>query len=119
MGGFVEQVTDADFDREVLEAGVPVLVDFWAPWCGPCLMVGPVVESIAAERGESLRVVKVNVDDAHGVARQMGIRSIPTLMLFSGGEMREMVVGARPKAELDAMIDRVARAPVSHEPVRV
>ncbi len=107
--GTVEHITDADFDGEVLKSEIPVLVDFWAPWCGPCLMIGPVVEAIAEARGAEVKVVKVNVDESTEIARRMGIRSIPTLMVFRDGELREMAVGARPRAELDAMLDRALK----------
>ena len=106
MSTTVKHITDADFDTEVLESDVPVLVDFWAPWCGPCLMIGPVIEAVAEERGSSLKVVKVNVDESPDVARRMGIRSIPTVMVFSGGELAEMAVGARPKKDFEAMVDK-------------
>ena len=113
MSATVQHITDADFDTAVLQSDVPVLVDFWAPWCGPCLMIGPVVEAVAEARGDAVKVVKVNVDESPEVARRMGIRSIPTIMVFSGGELAEMVVGARPKKDLEAMVDR-ALAP-SHD----
>jgi thioredoxin 1 len=105
----VETVTDQSFEQDVLGADRPVLVDFWAPWCGPCLMLGPVIEAVAEQRGESLKVVKVNVDESPEVAARMGIRSIPTVMLFDQGELQEMFVGVRPRAEIEAMIDRVGQ----------
>ena len=107
MSTTVEHVSDADFDSDVLESDVPVLVDFWAPWCGPCLMIGPIVEAVAEARGDAVKVVKVNVDESPEVATRLGIRSIPTIMLFAGGELKEMAVGARPKGDLEAMVDRV------------
>jgi thioredoxin 1 len=106
MSTFVPQVTDDDFDHEVLRSEQPVLVDFWAPWCGPCLMLSPTVDAIAEARGGELKVVKVNVDESPEVARRMGIRSIPTLMVFNGGELREMAVGSRPKADVEKMVDK-------------
>ncbi len=105
MSDQVSSVSDNNFDNEVLGADVPVLVDFWAPWCGPCRMVGPVMEELAEDRGQAVKVVKVNVDESTQVASQMGIRSIPTVMLFDGGELRETMVGARPRAHFDKMLD--------------
>ena len=94
------QVTDSTLDQEVLESAVPVLVDFWAPWCGPCRMVAPVVDDIAVEYDGKVKVVKVNTDENPSVASKYGIRSIPTLMIFKGGQRVDMVVGAVPKATL-------------------
>jgi thioredoxin 1 len=106
MSEHVTQVTDETFDAEVLASEIPVLVDFWAPWCGPCIALGPVMESIAERRRGVVKVVKVNVDDNAEVAGRMGIRSIPSVMLFQDGELKEMMVGARPRAVFEAMLDR-------------
>lgn len=95
-----QAVTDADWDTEVLQSEKPVLVDFWAEWCGPCRMVGPVVEEIAAEKGDQLKVVKLNVDDSPEVARSYKVMSIPTLMVFAGGEEKKRIVGAKGKEQL-------------------
>lgn len=99
-------VTDATFKQEVLESEVPVLVDFWAPWCGPCRMVAPVVEEISEQYDGKVKVVKVNTDDNPSVASQYGIRSIPTLMIFKGGQRVDMVVGAVPKTTLANTLEK-------------
>lgn len=93
-------VNDANFEVEVLNSELPVLIDFWAPWCAPCNMVAPVVEEIANEYVGKLKVCKINVDEAPGVSRQYGIRAIPTLMVFKGGEMVDQQVGVVPKEVL-------------------
>lgn len=100
------QVTDASFKEEVLDSEFPVLVDFWAPWCGPCRMVAPVVEEIAEQYKGQMKVVKVNTDDNPNVASKYGIRSIPTLMIFKGGQKVDMVVGAVPKSTLSTTIEK-------------
>jgi thioredoxin 1 len=93
-------VTDQDWEAEVLGADTPVLVDFWAEWCGPCRMVGPIVEEIAHEKAGALKVVKLNVDENPDVARKYAVMSIPTLMVFHKGEEQRRIVGARPKGHL-------------------
>ncbi|MHB8657012.1 MAG: thioredoxin [Solirubrobacteraceae bacterium] len=105
MAGTVSEVTDNNFQAEVLEADVPVLVDFWAPWCGPCRMVGPVVEEIAKERGEQLKVVKLNIDENQDTAVQFNVMSIPTLILFRHGQQVKTVIGAYPKKRLEAELE--------------
>jgi len=103
----VAEVTDSNFQAEVIESEIPVLVDFWAPWCGPCRMVAPVVEEIAAERGDQLKVVKLNIDENQNTAVQFNVLSIPTLMVFRNGEVAKTVVGAYPKRKLDAELEPV------------
>ena len=100
------QVTDASFKQDVLESEVPVLIDFWAPWCGPCRMVAPVVDEIAQQYDGQIKVVKLNTDENPNVASQYGIRSIPTLMIFKGGQRVDMVVGAVPKTTLANTLEK-------------
>jgi thioredoxin 1 len=91
----VKTLTDATFDTEVKDAGTPLIVDFWAPWCGPCRMVGPVIDEIAQEHGDKITVGKVNVDENPSIAQKFGIMSIPTIILFKDGEPAKKVIGAR------------------------
>jgi thioredoxin len=105
MAANVAEVTDTNFQAEVIESDVPVLVDFWAPWCGPCRMVAPVVEEIAEERGEALKVVKMNIDENQNTAVQFNVMSIPTLMLFKDGAVAKTVIGAYPKRKLEAELE--------------
>ena len=105
MAGTVAGVTDNNFQAEVIESDVPVLVDFWAPWCGPCRMVAPVVEEIAQERAGELKVVKLNTDENQQTAIEYNVLSIPTLILFRHGQAAKTVIGAYPKRRLEAELE--------------
>ena len=102
----VQHVTDADFEKNVLQSQKPTLVDFWAPWCGPCRIIGPIVEELAPQYQGRATMTKVNVDDNPLIAQRFGITSIPTLMIFKGGKLVDRAVGAMPKGELQKFIDR-------------
>jgi thioredoxin 1 len=108
MSDEILQGSDATFEQEVLKSELPVLVDFWAPWCGPCRIIAPVVEAIAAARAGKLKVVKLNVDDNPVTPQKYGITGIPTLILFKGGDAKETVVGVVPKSKLEEMITKHA-----------
>jgi thioredoxin 1 len=105
MGNIVE-VSDGSFDTEVLQAPQPVLIDFWAPWCGPCKAIAPVVEELSRDYAGKLKVVKMNVDDNPQTPSKYGVRGIPNLIIFKGGQVQDQIVGAVPKAHLVKAIDR-------------
>jgi thioredoxin 1 len=100
MSGKIVQLDDATFDEHVKASAVPVLVDFWAEWCGPCKVIAPILEEIAEEQGDKISIAKLNVDDSLDVSRRYEVMSIPTLLLFKDGEPKARLVGAKPKAQL-------------------
>ena len=95
------EVTDANFDKEIIDSGLPAMVDFWAEWCGPCKMVGPVVKELAKEYKGKIRIAKMDVDKSREIPAKFGIRSIPTLILFREGDVAQTIVGAHPKSYID------------------
>ena len=100
----VQEVSDATFEAEVLKSPTPVLIDFWAPWCGPCRAIAPVVEELAGEYAGKLKVVKMNVDENQATPSRYGVRGIPNLIVFKGGQVHEQIVGAVPKSRLAAAV---------------
>ena len=105
MSNNITHVTDDEFSDKVLQSSTPVLVDFWAEWCGPCKMIEPILEEIATEYGDRLTIAKINVDENQTVPQQFAVRGIPTLMLFKEGKMVESTVGAASKAQLSAFLN--------------
>ena len=102
----INHVTDATFDPEVLKSDTPVLVDYWAEWCGPCKMIAPILDEVSTSYGDKLQVAKMNVDENRDIPAKFGIRGIPTLMLFKNGQLAATKVGAMSKAQLTAFIDQ-------------
>ena len=107
MASEVKILTDVTFDDEMSKAATPMIVDFWAPWCGPCRMVGPIIDEIAQEHGDKVCIGKLNVDENPGVASKFGIMSIPTIILFKDGQPDKKVIGARSKADFEREFELV------------
>ncbi len=105
MSEQIVHLTDDTFDQEVLQSDVPVVVDYWAEWCGPCKMIGPILEELAEEYGDKIKIAKINIDDNAQTPPKFGIRSIPTLMVFKNGEVEGTKVGAASKSDLTAFIE--------------
>lgn len=105
MSEHIHHVTDSNFDTEVLQENLPVLVDYWAEWCGPCKMIAPILDDVAQEYAGRLKIAKLNIDDNQETPAKFGIRGIPTLMLFKGGNVEATKVGALSKSQLTAFID--------------
>ena len=103
----IVELSDSSFESEVINSEKPVLVDFWAPWCGPCRALAPVIEEISTDFVDKLKVGKVNVDDNPEISMKFGIRSIPTLMVFKDGEVLEQIIGAVPKSEIERALEKV------------
>ena len=105
MSEAIKHITDSSFEADVVQAGKPVLVDFWAEWCGPCKMIAPILEEVAKESGDKIQIAKINVDENQEIPAKFGIRGIPTLILFKNGEIAAQKVGALAKSQLTAFLD--------------
>jgi len=105
MSEAIKHITDSSFETDVVQAGKPVLVDFWAEWCGPCKMIAPILEEVAKEYGDKIQIAKINVDENQEIPAKFGIRGIPTLILFKNGEIAAQKVGALAKSQLTAFLD--------------
>ncbi|MBF0441170.1 MAG: thioredoxin [Oligoflexales bacterium] len=106
MGSFAKEVNDNNFESEVLKSTMPTLVDFWAPWCGPCVALGPIIESLAEEYQGKVNIVKMNVDENANTPSEYGVRSIPFLVLIKNGKVLDSIVGAQPKPKLKELLDK-------------
>ena len=115
MGKDLQEVTDHDFEASVLQAGIPALVDFWAPWCGPCKAIGPMVEQLAQKYGDRIRVAKMNVDDNTATPARFGIKSVPTIILFKDGQLFEQMSGMIARPALEQAVEKLlaGEAPAS------
>ena len=100
----IKEINDDDFQEEVLNSEVPVLVDFWAPWCGPCKILSPTLEEISTENREKIKIIKINIDENQLIAGRYGIKSIPTMMIFEKGELKNQLVGSMPKQEIEKVL---------------
>ncbi len=109
MSNATLKITDDNFEAEVLKSDVPVLVDYWAEWCGPCKMIGPILEELAAQYGDKVKIAKLNIDENQMTPPKYGIRGIPTLMMFKNGEVADTKVGAMSKSQLAAFIDEAVQ----------
>jgi len=107
MSDHIQHVTDETFETEVLQSDIPVLVDFWAEWCGPCMQIAPSLDELAAEYAGRLKVAKINIDENQATPRKLGVKGIPTLQIFKNGSLEAQKVGAVPKSQLKAFIDSV------------
>jgi thioredoxin 1 len=103
-------INEASFEKAVIQSPIPVLVDFWAPWCGPCKMIGPLLDEIAKESGDRFRIAKVNIDDDPALMQRFNVRAVPTLLIFKGGEVRDQLVGAVPKKAIVEKLEALLAA---------
>ena len=112
-GANIVTLTDQNFDSEVLQSNIPVMVDFWAEWCGPCKMLAPTVDVVADQYAGKVKVAKLNVDDSPNSASRYNVRGIPTLLIFQGGQVKEQMVGAQPKGNIEKALNKYVAAAVS------
>src|ERR1041384_143327 len=103
-------INEASFEKAVIKSPVPTVVDFWAPWCGPCKMIAPVLDEIAKESGDRFRIAKVNIDDEPGLQQRFAIRGVPTLLFFAGGKLRDQIVGVAPKHAIKEKLEKLVES---------